>query len=446
MFNHAFRSPPATRLFCIGALTLALGAFPATGFATSGDNAAHPAAQAQRAQARAERELQRETRKLQRQAARQAQRSRRAAEREERRAARAAERAERHALRAAERTGTAGDTVPAPAQNGATAPEAKAETPPEAKPGAPTTPREAQPGAGAPGPCSVTAEASSQQVASGETVTISGKLSCPTPGDAGGQEVTVSQLGSVAATSGLSVAGTATTEADGSYKLRSEELKGRSVFIVRTPGAPGAARVTVTVAGVVSLQGPAADGASLPMGAAGLARAIFKGAVEPGEARRLVALKVRYGGGEWRTVAFARTDQAGRFEFSHRFRFAGQVSVIATSSPRGMVRTQSQPLAYTIVQAQNPAITIETAPPPLSTNQGLVTGEPITITGVAVGSPHQAVSLLSRAPGTGFFTVAQTVQSDGAGAYSFTVAPTQTTIYAVRSGKSRSTEVRREVS
>jgi hypothetical protein len=441
VFNHAFRSPPATRLFCIAALTLTLGAFPATGSATAGDNAAQATAQAQRAQARAERELQRETRKLQRQAARQAQRSRRAAERGERRAARAAEREERRAMRAAERaerSGAAGDSAAAPAQNDATTPGAKTE--------APSTAREAPPGPGVHGPCTLTAEASSQQVASGETVTISGKLSCPTTADAGGQEVTVSQLGSVAAKSGLNVAGTATTEADGSYKLHSAELKGRSVFVVRTPSAQHAARVAVTAAGVVSLQSPEAAGASLQMGANGPARATFTGAVQPGEAGRLVALKVRYGAGEWRTVAFARTDAEGHFKFSHRFRFAGQVSVIAASSPRGMARTQSQPLAYTVVQAQNPAITIATAAPPLSSSEGLASGEPITITGVVVGSPHQAVTLLSRAPGTGFFTDVQTVQSDGAGAYSFTVVPTQTTIYAVRSGKSRSTEVRREVS
>jgi hypothetical protein len=430
--SHAFMSPPATRLFCTAGLLLAFGALPAPASAAPqgrADRAAsHAARTAQRAQARADRRLQREERK----AARLAQRATRIAEREERRAMRAAKHAERIG---------AGEGSASATPNGAAALQGDGEAAESGRGGTPLP--------SPPGDCTLTAQASSHQVTAGETVTISGRLSCPSAVNAGGQEVSVSERGPMAAQPGLNLAGTATTEADGSYQFHSTELKGRSVFVARTPSAQHAARVAVIVVGAVSLQGPVASAASLPMSAGkaagGPAGATFTGAVQPAESGRLVALKVRYAGGEWRTVAYTRTDSDGRFTFAHRFRFAGEVSVMAASRPRGTVRTQSQPLTYTIVQAQNPAITIQAAAASLASPQGLAAGVPIDITGVAVASPHQTVTLLSRSP-SGQFTSTATAQSDGAGAYSFTVAPTQTTIYAVRCGKSRSTIVRREVS
>jgi hypothetical protein len=428
--NNAFTSPRATRLLATVVLALVLCVLPAAASASAGHP--RPVSQSQqRAQARAERKLQREARKLQRKAARQAQRSTRQAEREQRRATRASERAGR--------AGAAGSSAEAPVQSEAPAPEGKGE--------APKTDPQVAPSVVAHG-CSLTAEASATQVTVGETVTISGKLSCPTAGEAGEQVVTIYQRQAASATPALNVAGTATTEADGSYKLQSGELQGRSVFIVRSASVRHAARAVVLVNAGVSLQGPAASTASLPMGgggaAGGRARQTFTGTIDPAEANRQVALRVRYADEEWRTVAFARTDDAGHFTFSHRFRFAGDVSVMAVARARGTQRTESPVLTYTVVQAQNPALTIQSSTAPLAPAIALAAGSPTTITGVATGAAHQTVTLLSLVS-DGHFTPVTSVQTDESGAYTFTVQPTQTTIYKVSHANVRSAALRVQV-
>jgi hypothetical protein len=440
--TKAFISSRATRRLYSILLTLSLAAV-ATAPAASAASAAGPAAAVahaaqsqQRAQERAERKLQREALREQRRTAHLQRRAARRAEHEARQATRASRRAER-----AGGSDTSGE---APTMPGEGAPSEGHGEAPKGEAGAPGS------GAGR-GPCTLSAQASSPQVTAGSTVTISGKLTCPSTIEAGGQEVTVSQRGAVAATSGLDVAGTVITQADGSYELHSTELTGRSVFIARSPNAQREARVLVTVGGVVDLQGPAVTGASLPMGAGksagGPAKQTFTGTVAPAEAGRQVALDVRYGSGEWRTVAFTRTDAQGNFSFSHRFRFAGDVSVMASARPRGDVATRSAALSYTIVQAQNPAVTIALAPAqaPLAPAAGLASGEPVTVAGVAPRCAQHAVTLLVRSPAGGGFTAQATMQADATGAYSFTVAPTETTVYAVKCARARSTLVRREV-
>jgi hypothetical protein len=434
--DKAFRSPRAARLLCSAVLMLALCAVAATASAAAahaGPAIARSAQSQQRAQARAERKLERQARKLQKQAARQAQRSTRQAEREQRHATRQAERSER--------AGAADSSAEAPTQSEATPPEAKSE--------APKTGGEAQPAATGHGPCTLTAQASSAQVTAGDTVTISGKVSCPSPAGDGEQQVTeqqvtVYQRGPTSATPGLNTAGTVTSQADGSYTFQSAQLTGRSVFIVRSASARHAARVIVSVTGAISLQGPA-SGASLPMAAGhpDTPKQTFAGTLAPEEAGRQVALRVRYGSGEWRTVAFTRTDDAGHFAFSHRFRYAGDISVMATASTRGTQRTQSPVLTYAVAQAENPALTIagSSALPVPTPGDALVAGEPTTLSGVAAGGPHQTVTLLSRTSG-GRFTAIATVQSDESGAYSFTVSPTETTVYMVTCAKQRSSQLR----
>ncbi|HEX3434337.1 MAG TPA: hypothetical protein VHT25_09785 [Solirubrobacteraceae bacterium] len=445
MPNQASISLRATRLFCTAAMTLVVCACPAVASAASaGDShqAVAHGAQSQQAQARALRRQEREARKQEhqtrkrerqvrkqeRQAARQAQRSARQAEREQRQASRASQRAER--------AGAAGELAGPPAQNEVAAPEGASPTPKGAG--------EAQPLNTGHRQCSLTAEASSAQVALGESVTISGKLSCPTAAEAGEQQVTVYSRETDVSGSALTPWGTVTTAPDGSYSLPSAPLNGRTVFYVRSANVLHAARVAVLVDGAVTLQGPVASGASLPMGAGktagGPAKAAFSGTIRPEEAGRQVALQVRYGNGEWRTVAFTRTDAAGRFQFSHRFSFAGNVSVMAAARPRGTVHTQSPTLTYTITQVQNPTLTIQrsVAPTALAVTPGA--GAQTTITGVATGHPNQTVTLLSRTDSPDFTSVA-TVQSDSTGAYTFTVEPTQTTIYKVACGRGRSTQL-----
>jgi hypothetical protein len=370
-------------------------------------------------------------------AAHQAARATRKAEREERQATRAAERSERSATRA-DSTATPPPTeTPAKGSEGTT---------PEPEPTPPVVAHHR---------CTISGEAGAQLLITGEAVTLTGKLTCPTTAEASEQTVTIYQREAAAGSPAFAVAGVATTDAGGSYEFHSAALKRRSTFIVRSATTAHGARVVVPVGTGLSLAGPAASGAALAMSAGknagGRARAVFSGVIQPEEAGRQIGLRVRYGDGEWRLVAYARTDAEGRFSFSHTFRFAGQVSVMAGARARGTTHAQSLPLTYSIVQAQNPSLTIQSSQLALATPAAPTTldavplGEPAatTISGVASGAPHQTVTLLSRA--NGHLTAVATVQSDEAGAYSFTVEPAQTTIYEVECGKLRSTTVRVEV-
>jgi hypothetical protein len=429
--------PRPAGLLCAAALALVLAVSPA---AAGASPQSHALKQAQHAQRKAARLQQREERRAahqQRKADRQAKQATRHEEREEQRTTRAKEREQRTSARSETTTGPTTGEAPAPTDT---------KEGPAASPETPVVSRH---------DCTITVAASAPLLKSGETATLTGKLSCPgdEEGEAGEREVTVYQREARSGGSDPAVAGTVKTAADGTYEFQSAALNGRSTFLVRYAGARHQARVVVQVSSGVSLQGPQPAGAALAMGAnaaaGGAAKATFSGAIEPAEAGRQVALRVRYEGGEWRTVAFTRTGPEGQFSFTHKFRFAGAVEIVALAHARGTERTQSQMLAYSIVQAQNPALTIASAPAPVAPVAPLSAGDTppasgaaqTTISGVAAGAPHQTVTLLASTPNGAFAPVA-TVESDDTGAYTFTVAPTQTTLYKVRCGKTRSTLVR----
>jgi hypothetical protein len=449
---HAARRSLLPLILLCGALALALLA-PGPAAAAHPSAAAKLAVKAQRQAERAERREARETRHAQlrsaRKAANEARRSERQSEREERRAARQAERDERN--------GTSEAPSSSETPNGAAGSE---EGQHEVPPAGLKTQSAAAPASG----CSITALASAAQVTAGESVTLSGKLSCPAGVSVEGQEVTISQreasAESGASASSLTPAGTATTAADGSYEFHTASLGTRSTFVLRVPSTRQPARIVVRVGAAVTLAGSSASGSAVAMGAGrsagGPTRMSFSGVVAPASAGVGVGLRVRYAGEEWRTVAIARTDAEGHYSFSHRFRFAGDVEVLTVSHPHGEQRTESTPLSYTIVQAQNPALTIQSstaapAPqPPTLASPTLATtppagGAPTTISGLASAGANQTVTLLARTSAGRLAPVA-TVTADANGAYSFTVEPTQTTIYEVSCGKQRSTQVRVGVS
>jgi hypothetical protein len=421
---------------------------------------------------------QRQQRRDARKAANEAQRSARQSEREARRAVRQAERGDGSSEAPSTSEAPTGEVGAGETHD---APPTGVKTQPATTPGVKTQ-TATTPASG----CSVTAASSAAQVTSGEAVTLSGKLTCPAGVSVEGQEVTVSQREAASAAGGsassLASAGTAATAAAGSYEFHTADLSGRSTFVLRVASARRPARVVVRVDAGVTLAGSAASGAAVPMGAGrsagGPTRMSFSGTVQPAAPGIGVGLRVRYVGDEWRTVATAHTDAEGHYSFSHRFRYAGDVEVVTTAHPHGEQRTESTPLSYTIVQAQNPALTIESSaaptaiaptaptspaldatptPTPATSTPAAPTptptpaattptpAAPTTISGVASNAANQTVTLLARTSAGRFAPVA-TVLADETGAYSFTVEPTQTTIYEVSCGKDRSTQVRVEVS
>ena len=135
---------------------------------------------------------------------------------------------------------------------------------------------------------------------------------------------------------------------------------------------------------------------------------------------------------QWHPIAFARVQEDGSFSISHGFRTPGEVSVRVVIHPRGEIAGASEPLTYVIAQAQNPELTIASSADPVSS------GQPVQITGIALGAPGQSVKLLARTPGHPFAPVAEATTDEG-GAYEFTVSPLQSTTYRVSSATTVST-------
>jgi len=283
----------------------------------------------------------------------------------------------------------------------------------------------------------VSLEASAHVVSAGETVTLLGRMSCPDTTVGAGEPITIYQRDGAPRTAMAQLA-IATSSQDGSYQLTTPPLTSKSVFVAHS-ALGGSARATIRVTPTVTLSGPPATGAELATRsgrAHGPNRFTFSGTVSPAATGGHVALQSEYlGSGErWHTIARGRFDSDGHFSISRGFRAPGEVEVRVLSHVRGQLVTASQTLTYDIAQAQNPQLTIQTsADPDLS-------GQSVTITGVAAGATGQALTLLARTRAGSFATVA-TGTSETGGAYSFTVAPLENTTYQVRSADADSAEL-----
>jgi hypothetical protein len=420
----------STRLLAPAAALLSTAAL-ASGLLAPVAAQAHGAAQRDRSALRAEREQQRAARVEERAARAQERRTSRAAEREARKATREQDRAARRSARhggEAQQNAVAEGTASGSETEGGTTPT---------EPTAPAQPSTLA-SANELKHCSATIEASSSQITAGDTVTIFGKLSCPSGVSVGERLLTVSEGQQGTATPALTELGSATTEADGSYKISSLAFDTNTTFHVRV-GNRGA-RVVVKVAPLVTLSGPSPAATLSTVGGHALGarptKVTFSGTVKPGDGGGRVALQVAYAesGEQWRTVSFATVDPDGSYSVAHRFRTAGQASVRVLAHMRGHhVIAASEPLTYEVVQPQNPKLTIHSSVAPLAY------GQAATIGGIAAEAPNQTVTLLAHTHAGNFAPVASTT-TDVNGNYSFAAqAPTESTYYRVSVAKTLST-------
>jgi hypothetical protein len=364
------------------------------------------------------------------------------------------------AQRQAEAGGEPGST--APAEAGATAPGEPAASPPAEtitapptettvappreprEPGAPRTRRNGERRAArAAGACHLKIGVNPRRLTSGEAATIAGSLACPLATDAAEQTVTVYQH--VAGTPGYDVIGTATSEADGSYQLTTGPLDTNSTFYAAARGVRSGRRAA-KVAPRVSIAGPP-DGAQLLIAgrrphAGALASeshssntVTFTGSVSPNDAGARVVLQ-RDGNtanGDWRRVALGAVGSDGKYSITHTFGKPGHASVrvVVRACGRNLAGA-SEPLSYEISQRQNPLLRIQASANPI------VYGQPVVISGTAVGSTNEAVTLLARTRGNAFAEVAK-VATDADGDYTFPAqSPSQSTFYRVKSAQADS--------
>ena len=408
---------PVVRLARLGAATLTVGLFLPV-YSLASQSATPTEAQVARAEERATRSQEQAARAEERAARRAQERAARVQEREARRAARAAERAARHNARRLSRA-----RLPGESSNGTSSQSTGS------APGTPDIERRASPRR----PCHVTLTPAASRITVGETVTVSGKLLCPSGVSAA--EVPVTFYRHQPATA-LALLGTATTAADGSFRFTAATFSTSGILYVRAPQARGA-RAIVRVAPQVTLTPGAQASAASGHSRAGLGtRAMFTGTVSPADTGALVALQVAYAasGGQWHSVAFGRVGADGGYSIAHAFRTPGEASVrtIVHAARPDMAAAISESVPFDVSQPQNPDLTIQTSADPIAY------GQSITIAGVAAGARNQQVTLLARTQGNAFAVVAKAT-TDASGYYTFTQEPLQMTYYRVTDTTAAST-------
>jgi hypothetical protein len=382
-----------TRIALLGAATLSLGLFTPV-HASAAPNAARAELRATRAEERAARRAQRHQ------------------EAEARHQLRAEERASRHAAR---RDGiTPSDESPA-------GPEGSA------------PPSEPAPSARSYRGCSVTLAVSSPDVTAGETVELTGTLTCPSSDEASTPTVALSQRENGVANRSLAVPSSVSPLPDGSFTITSKPLESNTVFQVQAGNHRAHVAVKVAPAITLALSSPGALASSTGSHRTRTV-AVFTGTVTPAAPGALVALQVAYGatGEDWHSVAWAHVTAEGTYSIPHAFRIPGETSVrTILHSGRGHAVAASEPLSYPVVGPQNAQLTIQSSADPLPA------GSPVTISGVAAGAAGQTVKLLARTPG-GTFALLAEATTDPSGDYAFPETPAENTFYRVTDAATQS--------
>jgi hypothetical protein len=300
------------------------------------------------------------------------------------------------------------------------------------------------------GRCSLALAASAARITVGESVSLTGQLSCPDAPSAAPSSSAAPQTPSAPPASvtvlrhepgaALETVTSVDVASDGSFTVTSGALSRNSIFYARAAHAKGA-RAVVKVAPAVTLSDSVTSAQTSATGLDGAhpplrTKMTFSGAVNPAATGAPVALQISYGasGEHWRAVAFGRVAADGSYSIAHGFRTPGALSVRAVVHPgKGNTAGISEVLTYEVPQPQNPQLTIQTSADPVPY------GTPVTISGIAAAT-NAPVTLLARTRGGAFAPVA-TGTTDAEGHYTFTQEPLQSTYYEVTDASARSSSL-----
>ncbi len=278
------------------------------------------------------------------------------------------------------------------------------------------------------GRCIVSMQVAPRQIVAGDPVVIFGRLRCVNRASAAAQQVVLYHH--LTGLPGFTPVQSATTDAHGFYEFARADgvVETNRSFFVRSHGARSATK-RIRVAAQVTLSG-SAEGALLtgyPN------RVIFTGAVSPADvgARVILQRQNALTGNQWRRIDSGIVESTGNFTITHTFVVPGDANlrVLVRSQGRN-VPSESNILADTVSQAQNPELTIQASVDPISV------GEVVTISGKLNAGPGRSLTLMAHtARQPGFVVVAQTT-SNSAGEYSFPAqSPTSSIFYRVDAGQ-----------
>ncbi len=154
----------------------------------------------------------------------------------------------------------------------------------------------------------------------------------------------------------------------------------------------------------------------------------FAGTVGPDAAGARVALQRESDSvaENWHRVALGEVGANGEYSITHTFFVPGAIDVRVVVRARGLQAGVSEPLDLQLAHRQNPRLTIQLSPSPLSY------GQSVTVSGTAADAAHESLTLLARTR-RGAFAPMATVTTDASGDYTFPAqSPLQSTMYRVR--------------
>jgi hypothetical protein len=274
------------------------------------------------------------------------------------------------------------------------------------------------------GRCAISMQVAPNHIVAGDPVIVFGALHCANPATVGGQEVKL--YAHLAGVPGFTAVQTVTTEGSGFYEFSPADgtIETNRSFFVRSHGARSATR-PIRAAAQVTLDGPAEG--QLLTGYPN--RVTFTGSVSPADvgARVILQRQNALTGNQWRHIDSGVVEASGNFTIVHTFVVPGDANIRVLVRSQGRnVPSESNLLAYSVSQAQNPELTIQASTDPIAF------GETVIISGKRGDSARQSVTLMDRtARQQGFAPVAQTT-TNAAGEYSFPAqSPVNSTFYRV---------------
>jgi hypothetical protein len=274
------------------------------------------------------------------------------------------------------------------------------------------------------GKCRISMTVAPRQIVAGEPIVVFGQLSCVNQADAAGREVVLYHH--LAGIGGFGIVQSVTTDASGFYSIAPADgvVETNRSFYVRSLGARSSTK-RVAVGAQVTLSGPTEG--QLLTGFAN--RVTFTGTVSPADAGARVILQRQNAstGNDWHRIDRGVVDASGNFTIVHRFIVPGDANIrVLVRSQRRNVPSTSNVLAYSISQAQNPALTIQASADPI------VFGESVTISGKIGSGGLPPVGLFARTARQHHFMLVSEVTANAAGEYSFPPqSPVNSTFYRV---------------
>jgi len=273
----------------------------------------------------------------------------------------------------------------------------------------------------------VTIAATPNPITAGEGVLIYGKLEGADPGN---QAIYLYHR--VNPAPGFTLISKTTTNSFGFYDFTRAEgvVTSNREWFVTAPGSPGVHSRTVheLVYAEVSLTASTLNGTTNHPNT-------FAGHVIPNHAGETIALQEQGSatGNSWHTLKTGLIGPGSNYSIPYRFRIPGGYTLrtLLRKDPRN-IASVSAPLTVTVQQTEVPDFTINTSAPVIPYGQSATITGTLDLAGTTTPDPNVSVTLWGRTAKTASHTIGTPAETDMNGDYTFTVSPSNNTVYQVR--------------